>query len=144
MTATEPRAARSPGPSYADLLDADTHDVPAFLRRTGRSDFGVADIPIRFYLDRDVLALEKQRIWRHVWQFACREERLREVGDVEVYEVADLSILLVRGADRVIRGFWNACLHRGRRLRDGAGAASELQCQFHGFCWDLEGTLKRI
>ena len=145
MTAIEPQTSRSPGPSYQDLLDADTHEVPAFLRRTGRCDFGTADIPASFYFDRDVLALEKQAIWRHTWQFACREERLREPGDFEVYEVADISILLVRGTDHVIRGFYNACLHRGRRLRDaGGGGASELQCQFHGFCWDLDGELKRV
>lgn len=51
---------------------------------------------------------------------------------------------MVRGGDGTIRAFWNACLHRGRRLRDEGGAASELQCQFHGFCWDLEGGLKRV
>ncbi|HEX3610179.1 MAG TPA: aromatic ring-hydroxylating dioxygenase subunit alpha [Sporichthyaceae bacterium] len=135
---------RSPGLSYADLLDHDTHEVPDFLRRMGRSDFGTADIPARFYFDPEIAALEKDRIWKRVWQFACREERLRNPGDLEVYEVADLSILLVRGEDGRIRGFWNSCLHRGRRLRDAAGAAGELQCQFHGFCWDLTGNLKRV
>jgi nitrite reductase/ring-hydroxylating ferredoxin subunit len=135
---------RSPGPSYADLLDHDTHEVPDFLRRTGRSDFGTADIPARFYFDPEIAALEKDRVWKRVWQFACREEQLRNPGDLEVYEVADLSILLVRGEDGRIRGFWNSCLHRGRRLRDTAGAAGELQCQFHGFCWDLTGNLKRV
>jgi hypothetical protein len=32
MTVTEPGAARSPGITYQQLLDTDTHDVPAVLR----------------------------------------------------------------------------------------------------------------
>ncbi|HEY2834705.1 MAG TPA: aromatic ring-hydroxylating dioxygenase subunit alpha [Sporichthyaceae bacterium] len=136
--------ARSPGVSYADLLDADTHQVPEFLRRTGKSDFGTEDIDARYYFDPDIARRETERIWKHTWQFACREERLRNPGDVEVYDIADLSVLLVHGEDGVIRGFWNACLHRGRQLREAGGAASELQCQFHGFCWDLHGELKRV
>lgn len=135
---------RSPGPSYHDLLDADTHQVPAFLRAQGRSDFGVADIPARFYLDPAVVALEKEHLWKRVWQFACRTEAVRTPGDTAVYDIADLSIVIVRGRDRVLRGFYNACLHRGRQLRQSGGPVGELACQFHGFCWNLQGELARV
>src|SRR4051794_25128434 len=141
--------ARSPGPSYQDLLDADTQKVPAFLReqslRTeGGPDFGLADIPARFYLDRDLVALEKERIWKTVWQFACRETAVANPGDTVVYDIADLSILIVRGEDGVLRAIYNACLHRGRQLRQEDGPANELACQFHGFCWNLQGELARV
>ncbi len=136
--------ARSPGPSYHDLLDADTHVVPAFLRREGTSDFGVADIPARFYFDPEVVALEKEHLWKRVWQFACRTEAVRNPGDTAVYDIADLSIVVVRGSDGVLRGFYNACLHRGRQLRQEDGPVSELACQFHGFCWNLQGGLARV
>ncbi|MGQ0632567.1 MAG: aromatic ring-hydroxylating oxygenase subunit alpha [Sporichthyaceae bacterium] len=137
-------SARSPGPSYQDLLDADTRPVPAFLRREGQSDFGIADIPARFYLDADIVALERDRIWRTVWQFACRSVAVANPGDTVVYDIADLSILLVRGTDGELRGFYNACLHRGRQLRDADGPVHEIACQFHGFCWNLDGTLARV
>lgn len=138
------RTDRSPGPSYQDLLDADTHVVPAFLRTEGESEFGTADIPARFYLDRDLVAMEKERIWKTVWQFACRETAVANPGDTVVYDIADLSILLVHGDDGVLRGFYNACLHRGRQLRQEDGPVNELACQFHGFCWDLRGGLARV
>lgn len=139
-----PRTDRSPGPSYQDLLDSDAREVPAFLRDEGRSDFGTADIPARFYWDPEIAKLEDERIWRRVWQFACREEHLREVGDTEIYDVAGISVLLVRSSPDVIRAFYNACLHRGRQLRSESGQVRELQCQFHGFCWTLDGDLKRV
>jgi nitrite reductase/ring-hydroxylating ferredoxin subunit len=145
MTVTESRRTdRSPGPSYQDLLELDTRPVPAFLRDETQLDLGTGDIPARFYFDPAVHELEKERIWRRVWQFACREEQLAAVGDTFVYDIADLSILLVRSAPDTLRGFYNACLHRGRQLRAEPGPASELQCQFHGFCWTLDGELKRV
>ncbi len=43
-----------------------------------------------------------------------------------------------------IKAYVNACLHRGRALRDGPGRVDELLCPFHGFCWSLQGKLKRV
>ncbi len=134
------------GPSYQDLLDLDSKPVPASLRRDEPGYFGEADIPVGRYLSREFHELEKTRLWSRVWQFACREEVLAEVGDTEVYDICDRSILLVRAAPGPdgIKAYYNACLHRGRTLRDGRGHVNELECPFHGFCWSLNGRLKRV
>ncbi len=137
---------RGNGPSYQDLLDTDTKPVPDSMRRDQPGYFGDADVPVGRYLDREFHDLEKERLWSRVWQMACREEVLTEVGDTEVYDICDTSILLVRaepGPDG-IKAYINACLHRGRALRDGPGRVPELQCSFHGFCWSLNGKLKRV
>ena len=134
---------RGNGPSYQDLLDIDSKPVPASLRRNEPGYFGDADIPVERYLSREFHELEKARLWNRVWQFACREEVLAEVGDTEVYDICDTSILLVRAAPGPdgIKAFYNACLHRGRALRDERGHVDELLCAFHGFCWSLTGRL---
>jgi phenylpropionate dioxygenase-like ring-hydroxylating dioxygenase large terminal subunit len=145
--ATPPRTGfRGKGPTYQDLLDRDTKPVPPLLRRDEPGYFGQDDIPIDRYLDREWHEREKRHLWSRVWQFACREEVLAEVGDTEVYDIADKSYLLVRAAPGPdgIKGFVNACLHRGRALRDGPGRVGELECAFHGFCWSLQGKLKRV
>ena len=41
-----------------------------------------------------------------------------------------------------IRAFHNSCLHRGTRLRTSPVAVTELRCPFHGFTWNLDGTLR--
>jgi len=46
MSATETRLARSPGVSYQQLLDADTHPVPDVLRLQSPRSFGDRDIPV--------------------------------------------------------------------------------------------------
>lgn len=146
MTEAPPpaRVDRSPGVSYHDLLASDSRQVPAFLREEGESDFGLDDIPASFYFSREIHELEKELIWRKTWQFACREELIPDVGDTEIYDIAGISILLVRVTPDEIRGYYNACLHRGRQLRDRPGPTHELRCQFHGFCWRLDGELKHV
>ena len=144
--ASPPRTGyRGTGPSYQDLLDLDSKPVPASMRRNEPGYFGDADIPVERYISRDFHELEKSRLWLRVWQFACREEMLKDVGDTEVYDICDTSILIVRSAPGVggIKAYINSCLHRGRALRLEAGHVDELLCPYHGFCWSLTGKLKR-
>jgi phenylpropionate dioxygenase-like ring-hydroxylating dioxygenase large terminal subunit len=134
------------GLSYQELLDADSRPVPETLRWNVPADLGLAEIPVSRYLSREAHEAEKEHLWAKVWQVVCRAEQLEHVGDTVVYDIADRSFVVVRhapGADG-LRAFPNACLHRGRALRDVAGRVAELQCSFHGFCWSLGGDLTRI
>jgi nitrite reductase/ring-hydroxylating ferredoxin subunit len=137
-------AGRSTGLTYQQLLDTDTRPVPPCLREESAPFQGDGEIPVSYYTDRRYHDLEKEKLWSRVWQFACREEHLPEPGDTYLYEIADRSYVLVRGEDATIRAFPNACLHRGRALRDYPGRVRELRCPFHGFCWRLDGTLKQV
>lgn len=143
MTATE-FGARSPGITYQDLLDQDTHPVPDVLRLVSPRDLGSADVPRQRYISRAYHRSEVERLWRRVWQFACREEHLPDVGDHIVYEIAELSFIVIRVADGSIKAYPNACLHRGRRLKDHDGHCSEIRCSFHGFAWALDGALSDV
>jgi phenylpropionate dioxygenase-like ring-hydroxylating dioxygenase large terminal subunit len=138
--------ARSPGPTYQDLLDIDTRpeNVPVVLRWQRWESLGDADVARSRYTSREFHELEKEKLWSRVWQMACREEDIPEVGDTCVYDIADLSFLIVRSAPHTIQAFYNACLHRGRQLRETDGNAVELRCPFHGYCWNLDGSLKQV
>jgi phenylpropionate dioxygenase-like ring-hydroxylating dioxygenase large terminal subunit len=137
---------RSPGATYQQLLDADSRpeNVPVVLRWQDNQPLGDTDIPRERYVSRDFYELEKEKMWKRTWQMACREEDIPEVGDTCVYDICELSILVVRVSEHEIKGFFNACLHRGRQLRDTDGPAHELRCPFHGYCWNLDGSLKQI
>jgi phenylpropionate dioxygenase-like ring-hydroxylating dioxygenase large terminal subunit len=152
MTTTQPRTRRpdrSEGISYDELLDLDTRQVPEVLRLVGDEDIGPMEIPTAWYLDREIHELEKQRLWKKVWQMACRLEELPEVGDTVVYDICDISVIVVRvapvgsGPDE-IKAYYNSCLHRGRPMRDFDGRVKDLQCPFHGFTWRLDGSLKTV
>jgi phenylpropionate dioxygenase-like ring-hydroxylating dioxygenase large terminal subunit len=144
MTVAEPRPARSPGISYQELLDADTHPVPDVLRLESPRFLGDADISKDRYTSRAWHRREVERLWKRVWQFACREEHIPNAGDYIVYDIAELSFVVVRTATGDIKCYPNACLHRGRRLKDQDGHCSELRCNFHGFAWALDGALADV
>jgi phenylpropionate dioxygenase-like ring-hydroxylating dioxygenase large terminal subunit len=135
---------RSSGISYQALLDTDTREVPEVLRWQSARELPVVRVPIERYTSRAFHDLEVEKLWKRVWQFACREEEIPEPGDHTVYEIADIQVLIVRGADRKIRAFANTCLHRGRALKDGPGRSDEIRCPFHAWSWNLDGSLKGI
>jgi phenylpropionate dioxygenase-like ring-hydroxylating dioxygenase large terminal subunit len=134
-------SARSPGPTYNDILASDSHVVPEHFFRESPGDFGTADIPVARYTSRDFYELEKRNLWGRTWQMACREEHVPEVGDTYLYEICDMSFLVVRSARDEIKAFWNVCRHRGRQLRTEAGQVQILRCPFHGFAWNIDGSL---
>ena len=68
------------------------------------------------YFSPRYLDLEYRRLWPRVWQMACREEELSEVGDYITYDIGDDSVIVVRSAPDQVRAFHNVCRHRGRRL----------------------------
>ena len=128
---------RSPGVSYQDLLDQDTHEVPPVLRLQSPKDVGFDDFSKERYISRDYHEKEVKNLWMKVWQMACREEEIPDPGDHLRYDIAGVSFIVVRQLDGGIKTFPNACLHRGRMLKEFDGHASELRCPFHGFGWNF-------
>lgn len=62
-------------------------------------------------------------------------------GACRPVDLPGLSVLLMRDADGIVRGFANACRHRASRLVDAAGAAKAVVCPYHGWTYDLRGRL---
>ena len=136
--------ARSPGISYQQLLDTDTRPVPDVLRLESPRYLGSDDVDVAHYISREWHELEAERLWPRSWQFACRESDIPEVGDHIVYDIVRASYVVVRTAPDEIKAYPNACLHRGRRLKDHGGRCGEIRCPFHGFAWNLDGTLQDV
>jgi phenylpropionate dioxygenase-like ring-hydroxylating dioxygenase large terminal subunit len=143
-TVAEPGTARSPGVSYQELLDTDTHKVPDVLRWESPRFLGDEDISVERFTSREWHERETKRLWSRVWQFVCREEHLPEVGSYIVYDIVNLSFVVIRTAPDRIKAYRNVCLHRGRQLKDYDGRCSELRCPYHGFSWQIDGRLKYI
>lgn len=98
-------------------------------------------IPAERYYDPHFFELEKQRLWPHVWQMACRLEEIPEVGDYTVYDILDRSVIVINTKDGV-KAFHNACRHRGVQLATQPGNCGKkgFICPFHGWRWNAEGA----
>jgi choline monooxygenase len=100
-------------------------------------------LPARFYSGADALALDHRAVIARSWQLVAHQGLLAEPGDHLVANVGDVPVLVVRGADGVLRAFPNVCRHRAGPLAhcNGKGARA-LHCKYHGWSYGLDGQLK--
>ena len=97
-------------------------------------------IPSKRYYDETFFELEREHLWPHVWQMACRLEEIPNLGDWIEYKILDKSVILVRGK-KGVQAFHNACRHRGVQLATGHGncKTSGFICPFHGWRFSMDG-----
>lgn len=102
-------------------------------------------VPAERYHSPAFAHLEIERMWPKVWQLACTVDHVAEPGDYFEYRCGPYSVLVVCGDDGALRAFQNVCRHRGNSLCSGSGSGlRELRCGYHGWTWDLGGTLRRV
>jgi choline monooxygenase len=101
-------------------------------------------IPASWYVDPRVLDLERRTVFSRGWQLAGRVDQLQRAGQYVTCDTpAGEPIVLVRGTDNVLRGFFNVCRHHAAAVVTAPeGAAAHLRCPYHGWTYSLEGTLK--
>jgi nitrite reductase/ring-hydroxylating ferredoxin subunit len=102
------------------------------------------EIPVGAYVSPDYARAEKERLWDRVWQIACREEEIPEVGDYCTYDVLENSAIVVRSAPDTILAFHNSCRHRGRRLANDCGKVEQFRCAYHAWQYGLDGACMHI
>ncbi len=72
-------------------------------------------IPAPWYVDERVAELERQTVFSHTWQMVGRLDQLAEPGRYVTTDLAGEPIVVVRGDDGVLRGFFNVCRHHAAR-----------------------------
>jgi phenylpropionate dioxygenase-like ring-hydroxylating dioxygenase large terminal subunit len=99
-------------------------------------------LPARCYLSADFHEREVERVFARSWICVGHAGSLPRPGDYRAVDLAGWQLLLVHGADGVIRALSNSCRHRGTRLLDGSGNAHGLRCPFHNWVYALDGGLR--
>jgi Rieske 2Fe-2S family protein len=101
-------------------------------------------LPQEAYTSPEVLAWEEEHFFERSWVCAGTAEGLARPGDQKAIRVGRDGILLVRGDDGLLRGFYNVCRHRAHELlAPGACAQSpSIRCPYHGWTYDLDGSLR--
>ena len=136
---------RSNGISYNELASGDAVPPPAVYLEDSPMEPGVTKVDVRRFFSKEEHDLEVERLWKRVWQMACHEDDIPNVGDTHVYDIAGLSFMIVRTAPDEVKAFPNACLHRGRQLCDNHRKGLKvIRCPFHGWSWDLDGKLREV
>lgn len=100
-------------------------------------------IPASWYIDPRIADLEKQSVFGKSWQMVGRTDQVEKPGQFVTFIVAGEPIVVVRGNDDILRGFYNVCRHHAAAVvTEPCGQASILHCPYHGWNYGLDGSLK--
>ncbi len=100
-------------------------------------------IPAPWYVDEDIAELERRSVFGGTWQVVARVDQLRRPGEFVTATLAGEPLLLVRGDDSELRGFYNVCRHHAAAVAtECEGHANILRCPYHGWSYGLDGRLK--
>jgi choline monooxygenase len=98
--------------------------------------------PASWYSDARILELERRTVFSRSWQLVGRADQVRESGQYVSFEVAGEPVVVVRGNDKVLRGFFNVCRHHAAAvITKSEGKAENFRCPYHGWTYNLEGAL---
>jgi phenylpropionate dioxygenase-like ring-hydroxylating dioxygenase large terminal subunit len=103
---------------------------------------GGATLPAEWYGDPAILRLEQERIFRRAWQYAGRVDQVAEPGDYFCCFAGHIPIVVVRDRSGSVNAFVNVCRHRGHLVVQEAGHRETLQCRYHAWTYDLDGSLR--
>ena len=123
MRVTRDRRNRSPSSSTRSRTDGRS-------RRAGT--------PIAGVLER-----ERERLFARAWTYAGPAEWVAEPGSYFASQIGHIPIAVVRGSDGTLRGLVNVCRHRGHLVVEGIGCRETLQCPYHAWTYNLDGSLRR-
>ena len=110
----------------------------------------------RFYSSTEIFRLETERLFHDQWFCVGRAEQIPEKGDCLHVAVAGESVLVLRGRDAALRGFYNVCRHRGSQLIrtptlpdvaapdavHSSQVSGAVVCPYHAWSYNLDGTLR--
>jgi choline monooxygenase len=99
-------------------------------------------LPFTWYSDDELLRRERARIFTRLWQYAGRAADVAEPGSFVATDAGGIPILVARDKAGVLRAFLNVCRHRGAVLTEGCGTRETIQCHYHAWTYDLDGSLR--
>ncbi len=100
-------------------------------------------IPGPWYTDPRIAQLEAQTVFSNSWQLVGRTDQVEKPGQFVTANIAGEPIVVVRGNDGILRGFYNVCRHHAAAVvMEECGQASILHCPYHGWNYGLDGALK--
>lgn len=114
------------------------------MHSTSSNDWDRRGLPAWTYHNPALLELEKQELFLTHWQISGHVNDVPIPGDYITFDMCGERAVVVRGQDGVLRAFHNLCRHRGSRVvtGDSGHCKNALVCPFHGWVYNLDGSLR--
>jgi choline monooxygenase len=101
-----------------------------------------ATLPWDWYVSPEILRREEELIFRGAWHYAGPLEWAAEPGERFPCRAGAAPVVVVRDRDGELRAFLNVCRHRGSVVVTERGRRETLQCPYHAWTYDLDGSLR--
>lgn len=96
-----------------------------------------------YYTDATIFAQEREKIFFSNWLYVCHQSQVAHNGDFFTLTLLDQSIVVMRGIDGILRGFYNVCPHRAHELfEDQRGNKKVIVCPYHAWVYETDGKLR--
>jgi len=100
-------------------------------------------IPAPWYVDARIEEAEREQVFGRNWIAVGRLDQVAVEGQFFTIEIAGEPLVIVRGADGELRGFYNVCRHHAAAVANvPCGTVQHLRCPYHGWTYGLDGLLK--
>ncbi|MGL4235838.1 aromatic ring-hydroxylating oxygenase subunit alpha [Tabrizicola sp.] len=108
------------------------------------NDWDRSGLPAWTYHSKALFELEREKLFLTHWQVAGHECDIPNPGDWLAFDLLGERAVVMRAQDHQIRAFHNLCRHRGARVVDGdkGHCKGAIVCPFHGWVYNLDGTLR--
>ncbi|HEY1633845.1 MAG TPA: aromatic ring-hydroxylating dioxygenase subunit alpha [Acidimicrobiales bacterium] len=98
-----------------------------------------------WYRSEAALELERRQLFSRSWALVGIADEIEAPGSYLTVSLGEIPLVVVRGADGLLRAFHNVCRHRGVVLLTGSGCLGRfVTCPYHQWSYGLDGTLKRV
>lgn len=113
-------------------------------------ELGTGPVSFEDSVSPEFYEVEREAIFRRAWLNLGRIEDLPRPGSyfTKTVHAAGASVIVVRDRQGQVRAFHNICRHRGNKLvwtdfpgEDVQGACRQFACKYHGWRYDLDGSL---
>ncbi|MEM7432295.1 MAG: aromatic ring-hydroxylating dioxygenase subunit alpha [Pseudomonadota bacterium] len=97
------------------------------------------------YHNDELFELEYEACFLRRWQLVGHISEVPESGDYITHDIGRDNVFVMRGKDGRLRAFLNVCRHRASRILEGSGRCrGVVRCPYHGWTYQLDGTLLAI
>lgn len=105
-------------------------------------DRGIFKMDRAAFTEEALFDLEMKYIFERNWVFLGHESQIAKPNDFLTTKIGRVPVLITRDKSGAVRGFINACTHRGARVcRERAGNKRNHMCSFHGWTFSSGGDL---
>lgn len=98
-------------------------------------------LPAHLYYSPETFEKEKKALFAATWQVVGHVHQASNPGDYFTFDLLGEPLLIARGDDGVLRGFYNVCRHRAGNPATGCGNRKLFRCGYHGWTYRLDGAL---